>query len=385
MKNNLKTKLIFLLIIFFGFFGLAKSSQAAPAVTNVSGTVEHGQNITISGVNFGTKPTAAPLKWDNFESYNVGDDIDTTGANHWTDGSPGNPTKASSTQAHAGAKSMHSGFSNDGVLLEGDTIYYDLDDMGGVSNATTVYLSTWIYVHRISETYRTRNIKYPRVTAASIDAIHGSPNGTLGVNGDSHTGVYSWTVNNFKNASDGSIDEELHFPEEQWHHFEYYLVRSSVADAADGIAWISIDGVTRMSTATAQTWITDASDGEYYKHVIPNVFYFSQSLHLDDWTYLNIPYESYFDDVYIDITPARVYLCSGSTWAARGTCEIQIPTAWAMGEITSTVNLGSLAGDTAYLYVCDADNVCNENGYEVALNGELDTTPPAAPSGLSVQ
>ena len=39
----------------------------AQTVSGVSGTVQHGATITISGSSFGTKPTAAPLVYDDIE------------------------------------------------------------------------------------------------------------------------------------------------------------------------------------------------------------------------------------------------------------------------------------------------------------------------------
>ena len=53
-------------------------------------------------------------------------------------------------------------------------------------------------------------------------------------------------------------------------------------------------------------------------------------------------------------------------WAAA-VCEPQIPSAWSATEITATVNLGSLSGKKAYLFVFDADNIANTVGYTVSL------------------
>jgi hypothetical protein len=66
MKNyNLKFKFIFLTTFCLAILGWAEKSFAAPVVSGVSGTVAHGQNVTISGSGFGNKSSAAPLVWDN--------------------------------------------------------------------------------------------------------------------------------------------------------------------------------------------------------------------------------------------------------------------------------------------------------------------------------
>ena len=83
----------------------------------------------------------------------------------------------------------------------------------------------------------------------------------------------------------------------------------------------------------------------------------------------------YFDDLYVDNTFSRVMLCNNATYTSATICEPQIPSAWAAGEITVTVNQGALPNGTAYLFVFDSDNVANTTGYAVTLGG---TTPPSA-------
>ena len=50
-------------VIFCGL--LATNGWAAPAINSVSGTMTHNQAVTISGSGFGSKPSAAPVVWDN--------------------------------------------------------------------------------------------------------------------------------------------------------------------------------------------------------------------------------------------------------------------------------------------------------------------------------
>jgi hypothetical protein len=74
----------------------------------------------------------------------------------------------------------------------------------------------------------------------------------------------------------------------------------------------------------------------------------------------------YLDDVYFDTTQARVEVGNNAIWASCTRREIQIPTAWAAGEITITVNQSSFSTGTAYLFVVDADGVVSD-GYEITL------------------
>jgi hypothetical protein len=94
----------------------------------------------------------------------------------------------------------------------------------------------------------------------------------------------------------------------------------------------------------------------------------------------------YFADIYLDTTSTRALVCAGSSYATRGNCEIQIPSAWSTTSATVTVNQGSFADNsTAYAYVVDSSGVANANGYPITFGGSgSDTTAPSAPSGLNV-
>ena len=51
--------------ILLGFAAGMQASLATPLPVSVSGTLNHGATVTISGSGFGAKATAAPLVWDN--------------------------------------------------------------------------------------------------------------------------------------------------------------------------------------------------------------------------------------------------------------------------------------------------------------------------------
>lgn len=62
-----------ILLICIGLLLLSVQVKAAPSVTGTSGTFTSGQSVTISGSSFGTKTTAAPIKWTSFEEGVNGD------------------------------------------------------------------------------------------------------------------------------------------------------------------------------------------------------------------------------------------------------------------------------------------------------------------------
>jgi hypothetical protein len=74
------------------------------------------------------------------------------------------------------------------------------------------------------------------------------------------------------------------------------------------------------------------------------------------------------DDIYIDTIPAVVFITTSPTLAARGERQMQVPYAWSDTSISVYANQGILAdASVAYLYVCDANNVCNANGVSITL------------------
>jgi hypothetical protein len=96
-------------------------------------------------------------------------------------------------------------------------------------------------------------------------------------------------------------------------------------------------------------------------------------LDTNDGTNITVDY----DDIYLDNSPARVEICSGSTWASRSHCEIQISSAWSSSSITATVNRGSFgASNSVYLYVVDASNQANSSGYAITIGGNAAPMPP---------
>ena len=154
----------------------------------------------------------------------------------------------------------------------------------------------------------------------------------------------------------------------------FYKKLSSPAGTANGIAGIWVDGqgssyrtsqTTRNSGQTFQldavllgTMDGAASPGDYYIDV---------------------------DDVYIDNTLSRIEICSGATWANRGTCEVQIPSAWSTSSVTATIRQGAFAdSSTNYIYVVDAAGAANSSGLEITF-GESDTPTPTGSlrSGVS--
>jgi hypothetical protein len=90
----------------------------------------------------------------------------------------------------------------------------------------------------------------------------------------------------------------------------------------------------------------------------------------------------YYDDVYIDYTPARIVLGDEPLYEDATHLEMQIPTYWTGDTIRFTANTGSFAeGETAYLYIIDEDGSVSNDGVgievSVSSSSDVDTTDPS--------
>src|SRR3954467_6230887 len=85
----------------------------------------------------------------------------------------------------------------------------------------------------------------------------------------------------------------------------------------------------------------------------------------------------YFADVYLDYSRSRVVLGNAPTLAASTRREVQIPTSWSGNSITLSANLGGFAnGQTAYVYVFDANGNANGAGFPITVGGSTTAPPP---------
>ena len=94
----------------------------------------------------------------------------------------------------------------------------------------------------------------------------------------------------------------------------------------------------------------------------------------------------YFAGIYLDNTRSRVMLGDNQNYEACTIMEPQIPSSWSTGAVKCRVNLGALPeSGTAYLFVFDANNNRNANGFPVTIGTSSgDTTPPAIPQGFKI-
>jgi hypothetical protein len=375
-------KLVLLMIFSLVIFGPAEVSYAAPSVSSVSGTVANGQAITINGSSFGSGPNV--VFYDDFEK-----------------GTNGSALKTGSGSAQVGAwsaidvpnvtYSSSQKISGNLALMSSPYAAWYLGGRGSISfsSASQVFVSYW-----------TRTDAWPN-NGVSVNwkALWIMGSGTT--NHDMVVPTFLWEGGGAYVGNDAGGFADYNAPPlslNKWMRM-WALVNDSSTDTVK--AWyLSSSGVVQNENGSGSIW----SSGSFQKIFVPGNVEIS-----------GVNPHPMYDDVYVATGPnaqARVEIGNASTYNSCTNLAIATPTSWGSSSITATVRQGSLgSSSSAYLYVTDASGSVNSNGYPITFGGGTspvcgdntcngtetcsscsqdcgscaDTTPPAAPTGLSAQ
>ena len=334
-----------------GVFLAAQTVFAAPSISGVSGTLQHGQSVTISGSGFGAKIQGAPQFWDTVDNQNSyagiadGGAVPAGGGNPWG-GNSGNKVKITRiNQRH-----------NNSLMSYTAANQYDARLSDRIINASSQFYVSWWFK-----------------PSAAVTMENGASNKLLRVSNsnDEVNKTYSWAY------PGGWAD---------------YIYGGSYCQNGGALAWFDNDPPNMANTwHRLEVWF-DSSTQKFNSYVDGVANHLSDvswnlcpSFQMDKvW---GIGWESnvsanvltyWMDDIYVDNSRARTELCLGGSWNSRGKCEIQPATAWASSAVTFQTNQGSFAdGSSAYLYVVDANGSVNTNGFSVTL-GSSQSSPPSS-------
>jgi len=339
------------------------------SVSSVSGTVADGESVTISGSSFGTKPTAAPVAWDNLED---GTCNTTATVGTWSSTTLLEINSDNNRATNSSYNAYHDFDGNDGA--EAYAVFR------GGSDSPSWYVSYWFMlgpnwdwgtIHdslgniKILRMWTTGsdNENFKVNTQGTYDVLwndeYCDPSMLSSSNGNSYMG---WT--NFENEMDDG----------EWHHIQFVYSESSGIGVADGTAEFYFDG---DLIAYDYGIITDCGASGADSRPMIVGFYDSHAQTNNDGAN-----DFYIDDVYIDNSWARVEIGDNATYANCTHREIQIPTAWSATSITIDANQGSFAtDDAAYLFVVDADGNVSD-GYAITI-GASESASITAPTNLT--
>ena len=379
---------IVVVVALMGLFGMAgPAALAAPTISSASGTASAGQQVIIRGSGFGAKPTPGPLVFDDFERGTNGALVagnaplvkNISNNFTWRDfatTSSGKPKYSNTVMRMSGAKSSYHGYGSGRGYNSSLEIIHPVQETGG-----EVYFSMWRYQKRTSTNW-SRNVK-PWI-------VYGNGSG----------GVFPSAYNGWGNPSDGdgafrnSVQDnggsapsatlwggpDVSQIDGQWIRIEGYLKQSS-SSTNNGAFQVWVHRPNSISRVQSNTSYRTRTTDNYWRQ-----WHFG-SYYADDTG--NAAGEVYLDEIYFDNTRARVELGNTSTWETNTHREIQIPTSWADGQVSVTINPGTFtAGQTAYLFVVDANGVASNQGYPVVIEQggtAAISSPPNPPGSIEVR
>ncbi len=345
MRRNL------LAIVLVAAMGLLQATPtlAAPQITGISGSLNHGQIVTIQGSGFGTKIPAAPLRFDDFENGTLGDRLPTQSQGGWlTGGGNGDyPHYSQGRQRVPGEKVAEQDY-----LVSG--IYNQTIGLEGI-DFKVFYMSTWVYRDDFAGTaLQSTNQKlwgnFGEYEPGSwygnpqcrVDSYGGTSGGHLYATDDSGAVVENlWEIPPLGNYLD------------RWFRAERFIDQGTVGHA-DFRSWVAAD-LDKLAEITGTYLINEHRD---------DYFVFGHYFRTSDGGEL----KSYVSEMYCDTTLARIEVGDNANWDACSHREIQAPTTWTTSSAAFRANLGTFhTGDTAYVFLVDRDGNHNGSGYEVVI------------------
>ena len=344
----MNTKLHLVLALLAGLLvPVASQCPAAPSVSSAPGVVVHGGSITISGSNFGSKATAAPIRWETFEDGEVGTDVTTTG--YWSAKTPAQTLFDDDTPVsyrHSNS-SKHIRWHGNGWPNSTHSFYRENI---GFADTGKAYVNLWLYMDFVSgvgELGMGWQLKLFRILATSEHTS--KPVFYCNVTTLDDETVNMWVCSIYNNSSI--------WPGSGWMKEGYWV--NMVMEYNDSSAIGVADGNAHFYSSQAPP-----SAGTYYKGSRTSIV--TRTSAEQGWVdCLSMGYlivnggdeaNTYWDDVYIDNSWARVEIGDSSTYANCKHREMQIPSAWSDTSVTVTLNEGSHSGLSGkYLFVIDEE------------------------------
>jgi hypothetical protein len=361
MKKSLKS------LTWAGALALAFVSfpvQAAPAISGVTGTVSPGATLQITGSGFGTKPTAAPMLWDDFENGAVGAAIENVAARvgRWDSNDGTKFVTYSNRSPYAGSKSS----SHDFVSWWGTSLAKNV-------TFSRLYMDFWVRA-KLTD-IKSHNWKVWR--------LYGN-NDNLQLNS-----VYYCNSQAVSVVDVGSIGQNYWqgetYNDGEWLHVQL-LYQESTPGGQDGTVIHTVNSkVLGIASSSVPTRTVNASMNQI------RIGHYWGTEGLAGACAPSAPAQVYVDNVYLDTSWARVEIGNAGTYAQSTVREVQVPSRWSDGSVEIAANLGRFAaGQKVYLYVFDANNQSVVNGFELTVGSNssaalVSNPKPAAPSGISVQ
>jgi hypothetical protein len=338
---------------------LIAGAARSQTINAISGTPAQGGTVVISGSSFGTKPIAAPVVYDDFDSGVAGNPISTAAGWNEVGYSGTQIPRYDSAVKHAGTNSMKLYWDNwqsaCSVRKNGDF-------------SREFYLDGWFQYDQEDGPPYSRVVKLMLLFgsgALEYPQIHfGTSNCTQ--NESFHIGGYADETTQTSMVYGVRLGDLIG----RFRHIQLWI-RASDSGQHNGAIRLWLDG---QLIASSDAYLTVADNQGFWNHVRLGYYHAHDGIPgLCDPS----PGDAYgwWDNVYIDNTQARVELGNAATYDACTLREIQVPASWSESAVTVNFKQGAFtAGQSAYLFVVSA-NGTKSPGFPVTIGG----TAPSGP------
>jgi chitodextrinase len=336
-------------------------TPGTPSISAVSGTISHGNSITISGTSFGSKSHAGPMLYDDFDNASTTNisgrepqihQGNLSHFNSWIETAVG-PGPIPRIVRDSNAVKANSNY-HARMAFTGDywALYLTVDPVNYFTTGEEMYISFWYRYRKTSANHPGQMKAWIAYPPTGADKAYFSTAFDTCQSG-------GWRIHRSEGFGDVSFGMSGPEIDNEWIRIETYLKQS--APSTSNGRWeqaVYRTGTPRRITASlgnaalrtsSANWTFWAFGGAYYSECG------NESGTID------------VDDFYMDSTKARVELCNAATFSASTQCELQLPTAWSDTSITATLKRGPLAAGTAYLYVFNAAGSVNASGHAVTI------------------
>ena len=365
-------------IVGFLIFAWSAIGQATPTISGVTGTVTHGNSITISGSGFGTKSPVKPMIWANFES---GADPDSSLSRYTAWDGVYNFTRTAGVGVGGGYAMQSYTFVGQEQNFTG-VIYAPIFPFNSVGQKWYLYRKS-ARNFAVTDDMNWKNFR-PHYDPAGFYTQIG--NGNLSEEASGAIGYMCPQQSPLSSTCTDSITmAQIRGNENGNWNTEQYISRSNTSGQQDGFFQYIVNGRKAIELPyfdyAQKNWYHGTGAAVDFG-VVHDVSANTPDPPNGSWTK--------DDNIYLDDSWSRVMLSNRSTWGTASSgplYEIQIPTAWSDTSITAQVNVGELTGgSTAYLYVVDASGTANASGYSVTIGsgGTTYTVTPSAGANGSI-
>ena len=401
---------------------LLPSVICAQTITGVSGTIEDGESITITGSGFGATGTPGPMGWNKFDNGSDGEVIGYAGNDsNWVGYNGANttvyswclagqygaggdltlpddlpsgmdqevffPTYSDSFARIAGSLSLRREYWHEDVYsIDCDTcgnswgrpgenaasIFFQ--GMNGVNE--NFYASFWIRCSSKADMDQSANsdryIRNMKIISRGRPDLNRCGYWEMSGGAQARTDkasispACSDSVQTPPNVNDWGAPR---LPDAgAWNRIEFFIDEGSIYGRETIFMWKDGAGTGAMNTNGDGGPLSDNQSGDGCIGGKLKLGYYhtwnTDDLGTQMWRAI------YFDDVYVDSTQARVELGNDVSFDDCTHREIQIPTSWGDTSIGATINAGTfVADDEVYLFVVDREGNVS-GGYELTMGGE---------------